>query len=158
MNENGKATHSYILFEVAGNRYGLRSNEVQHMEMVDQITPVPHAVPFVDGVAFSRGQVVPVINMRARFGLPRVAPSLRSRLVVVKTGERIAALLVDGAREFLQISEDAIQPPHEGMAGLSGKWLSGIATVNEQLILLLSLQAILNIDQSPELLEQSLTR
>jgi chemotaxis signal transduction protein len=158
MNENGQATQSYILFEIAGNRYGLRSNEVQHMEMVDQITPVPNAVPFVDGVAFSRGQVVPVINMRARFGLPRAVHSLRSRLVVVKVGERIAALLVDGAREFLQIPEDAIQPPHEGLTGLSGKWLSGIATVQDQLILLLSLQAILTIDSSLEPLEQAKTR
>jgi purine-binding chemotaxis protein CheW len=158
MNDNGKILDSYILFEVAGNRYGLRSYEVQHMEMVDQITPVPHAAPFLDGVAFSRGQVVPVINMRARFGLPRAEHSLRSRLIVVKAGERVAALLVDGAREFLQIPKEAIQPPHDAMAGLSRKWLSGIATVKDQLILLLSLDAILNIDLAPELVEQGIGR
>lgn len=153
MNENGKATESYILFEVAGTRYGLRTQEVQHMEMVDQITSVPHAAEYVDGVAFSRGQVVPVVNMRARFGLPRVPHTLRSRLVVVKSGERVAALVVDGAREFLQIPPEAIQPPHEGLTGLSGRWLSGIATLNNQMILLLSLEAILRTEETAEHLE-----
>jgi chemotaxis signal transduction protein len=124
--------------------------------MVDQVTPVPHAAPFVDGVVFSRGQVVPVINMRARFGLERAPHNLRSRLIVVKLHDRIAGLLVDTAREFLQIDEATIQPPQDGLAGISGKWLAGIATMKEQLILLLSLEAILSpMERTPELLAEA---
>ena len=56
------------------------------MEMVEHITRVPNAPPFVDGVVFSRGQVVPVVNLRARFGFERVADDLRTRLMVVAGG------------------------------------------------------------------------
>ena len=52
--------------------------------MVEQVTPVPNAPPFVDGVVFSRGQVVPAVNLRARFGFERVADDLRTRLLVVR--------------------------------------------------------------------------
>ena len=66
---NGQ-TESYILFELAGTTYALKSQDVKHMELVEQITPVPNAPPFVEGVVFSRGQVIPAINLRVRFGFP----------------------------------------------------------------------------------------
>ena len=56
---------------VAGTTYALRSQDVAHVEMVEQVTRVPNAPPFVDGVVFSRGEVVPAINLRARFGFER---------------------------------------------------------------------------------------
>jgi chemotaxis signal transduction protein len=64
---------NYILFTVAGTSYALPSQDVAHVEMIEQITKVPNAPAFVDGVVFSRGQVVPAINMRARFGFDRAS-------------------------------------------------------------------------------------
>ena len=58
----------YVLFELAGTAYALPSHAVQRMEMVEHVTPVPNAPPFVDGVVFSRGRVVPAVNLRRRFG------------------------------------------------------------------------------------------
>ena len=75
---------SYILFTVAGTTYALPSGEVRHMEMIEDITRVPNAPAFVDGVVFSRGQVVPVVNLRARFGFERAPFDLRTRLIVVQ--------------------------------------------------------------------------
>ena len=76
-------TEPFILFSVAGTTYALRSKDVAHIEMVDQVTAVPNAVHFVDGVVFSRGQVVPALNLRARFGFDKVPYDLSSRLLVV---------------------------------------------------------------------------
>jgi purine-binding chemotaxis protein CheW len=67
------ASQAYILFGVAGTTYALASDHVVHVEMIEQVTPVPNAPAFVEGVVFSRGQVVPVINLRARFGFERVS-------------------------------------------------------------------------------------
>ena len=75
-------THTYILFSLAGTTYALRSEQVLHMEMLEHVTPVPNAPAFVEGVVFSRGQVVPVINLRARFGFERIDSTLRTRLLV----------------------------------------------------------------------------
>src|SRR6185436_11949171 len=107
--------------ELVGTTYGVRSSLVQQMEMVELITPVPNAPPFVEGVVFSRGQVVPVVNLRRRFGFEKVSNDLRTRLVVVAHGGRSVGLLVDSAREFVAIPADAIQPPPEALSGMSGK-------------------------------------
>src|SRR5215469_3168 len=108
---------TYILFELAGTTYALPSQEVKHMEMVEQITPVPTAPPFVEGVVFSRGQVIPAVNLRLRFGFPRQEHTLRSRLIVVEVAGRTLGLLVDAAREFRSLPASAIQPPSESIAG-----------------------------------------
>jgi purine-binding chemotaxis protein CheW len=102
-----------ILFSVAGTTYALPSGEVRHMEMIEGITRVPNAPSFIDGVVFSRGQVVPVVNLRARFGFERAPFDLRSRLLVVQSGARQIGLVADTAREFVNIPPDAIQPPNE---------------------------------------------
>ena len=138
-------TESYILFELAGTTYALRSQDVKHMELVEQITPVPNAARFVEGVVFSRGQVIPAVNLRVRFGFPRQEHTTRSRLIVVEAGERTVGLIVDAAREFKSLPAETIQPPNESIAGLSGKYLRGIAIVNERIILLLDIKEALTL-------------
>ena len=137
------SSEAYILFELAGTTYALRSTEVKHLELVDQITPVPTAPPFVEGVVFSRGQVIPAINLRQRFGFPRQEHTLRSRLIVVESAGRTVGLLADAAREFRTIATASLQPPNESITGLSGQYLQGIAIVNERLILILELKEVL---------------
>lgn len=139
---------SYILFMVAGTTYALRSGEVRHMEMIEDITRVPNAPPFIDGVVFSRGQVVPVVNLRARFGFERAGVDLRSRLIVVQSSARMIGLVADAAREFVNIPPDAIQPPNDALAGMSGRYVEGIASIGDRLILVLSLDRILNFAEA----------
>ena len=137
------AARTYILLSVAGTTYGLRSHEVRHMEMVDQVTPVPNAPPFVEGVVFSRGQVVPVLNLRVRFGFERIARDLRTRLLVVEAAGRTIGLLADAAREFVQIPDSSIRPPGEAIGGLSGSYLDGVATLGERIVLILNLRHVI---------------
>ena len=136
------AAHTYILFTVAGTTYALQSQQVLHMEMLDHVTPVPNAPAFVEGVVFSRGQVVPVINLRARFGFERIGTTLRTRLLVVQHEARRVGLLADDAREFISIAADAIRPPHEAVGGLSGNYLEGVAIVGERIVLILDLREV----------------
>jgi purine-binding chemotaxis protein CheW len=141
-------TETFILFVLAGTTYAVRTRDVQHMEMVEEITPVPNASPFVEGVVFSRGQVVPVLNLRARFGFERVVPDLRARLLVVQTGGRTVGLLVDSAREFAGIAADSIRPPQDALTGLNGRYLEGIAVLNERIVLVLDLTAVIDVAES----------
>ena len=134
----------YILFSVAGTTYALPSQQVAHVEMVEQITRVPNAAAFVDGVVFSRGQVVPALNMRVRFGFERAARDLRTRLLVVQAGGRSVGLLVDACREFLAIPPASVQPPGDSLAGASTRYITGMATVNDRLIVILNLNALLD--------------
>jgi purine-binding chemotaxis protein CheW len=138
-------THSdhYILFVVAATTYALPSQDVAHVEMVEQVTRVPNAPVFVDGVVFSRGQVVPAVNLRARFGFERTPHDMRTRLLVVQAGGRSIGLLTDECREFLVIPAGSIHPPGEGLTGISADYLAGIATIGDRLIVVLNLEQLL---------------
>lgn len=133
----------YILFTVAGTTYALRSTEVAHVEMIEQITPVPNAAHAVDGVVFSRGQVVPALNLRARFGFEKTPRTLATRLLVAHANGRSVGLVVDSAREFVTLDPAAIQPPSAALSGLSGRYLAGVANVGDRLILVLNLAEVL---------------
>ena len=143
--EASAAPPPYILFSVAGTTYALPSHQVRHMEMIEQVTSVPNAAPFVEGVVFSRGQVVPVINLRVRFGFDRVPRDLRARLLVVEVAGRLVGLLADEAREFMPIPEASIHPPSDAIAGLSGNYLEGVATLGDRIVLILNLNHVIDV-------------
>lgn len=138
---------TFIVFSVAGTTYALKSSEVQHMEMLEHVTRVPNAASFVDGVVFSRGQVVPAVNLRARFGFDRAPYDVRTRLVVVNSGGRSVGLIVDEGREFLRLPASAVQPPQDSLAGLSSQYVEGIAAHQNRLILVLRLDQLLNFTE-----------
>ena len=138
---------SYILFELEGTTYGVRSREVLHMEMLQGITPVPNAPTFVEGVVLSRGQVIPAVNLRVRFGCSRQPHTLRTRLLVVQARDRSIGLIVDSAREFRMIPPERIQSSDSAITGPGGKFLIGIANLDDRLVLLLDLQAVIDLVQ-----------
>jgi purine-binding chemotaxis protein CheW len=134
----------FILFIVAGTTYALPSHEVAHVEMVEQITRVPNAPPYVDGVVFSRGQVVPAVNLRARFGFERVPADVKARLLVVQATGRSIGLLVDECREFMLIPASTVHPPGEALSGIGARYISGIATLGDRMIVILKVDELLN--------------
>lgn len=147
MHEEGNGSDTFVLLQVAGTTYAVRSVLVQQMEMIEHITAVPNAAPMVEGVVFSRGRVIPAINLRVRFGFERVPLDAKTRLVIVSTVGRTIGLIVDTAREFISIPADSIQPPGEAISGLSGKYVDGIATLGNRIILLLNLDEVINLSE-----------
>jgi purine-binding chemotaxis protein CheW len=146
---NASGADSYVLCELGGTTYALRSDDIEQLEMIGQLTPVPNAPAFVDGVTSVRGRVIPAISLRARFGFERVAHDLRTRLVVVKAEGRVVGLIVDNAREFAAIPADAIQPPPDGMADMSSRYLRGLAHLGERLVLILDVPELLRVTDAP---------
>jgi purine-binding chemotaxis protein CheW len=138
---------TYIIFELEGFAYGVRTSEVQHVDILEHVTPVPNAAPAVDGVVFSRGQVIPAINLRARFGLARQPHTGRTRLIFLKVEGRIVALIVDSAREFLRIPSEDIKPVQETLVGIDGNYVEGVARVKDRSVLVLDVGAVLTIEE-----------
>lgn len=138
---------TFILFMLAGTTYGLRTDDILHVEMIEDITPVPNAAAHVEGVVFSRGQVVPVISLRARFGFPPAPHGASSRLIVTRAAGRVLGFSVDSAREFARIAAERIEPPAETITGLSGRYLEGIARLGDRIVLVLSLDQIADTAQ-----------
>ena len=103
----------YVVFRVGDVDYALPAHQVLQMESFTGATAVPGARSFVIGIIQLRGRVVPVVDLRLRFGLPAALATLDSRVVVVESEGRAVALLADVAREVVRVAEDeAKAPPH----------------------------------------------
>ncbi|HEX6767144.1 MAG TPA: chemotaxis protein CheW, partial [Polyangiaceae bacterium] len=94
----------YVVFGVNGSEYSLPADTVLQMESFEGATAVPGAPPFVAGVVQIRGRVLPVVDLRVRFGGTPGERVLDNRIVVGQHGERVVGLLVDNAREVVKIA------------------------------------------------------
>ena len=151
MTDHDSNMKTFILFQIGETSYALPSENVVQMEMIETITPVPNAAACVEGVVFTRGKVIPAVNLRARFGFERLPHSNRSRLIVAAVNGRTVGLIADSAREFISIPADAITPPPEGLSEVSGHYLRGIVTIDDRIILIVNVAELIDsVDMKPE--------
>jgi purine-binding chemotaxis protein CheW len=133
----------YVLFKVADAEYALPASDVLHMESYDGATPVPGAPSYVTGLMQIRRRVVPVVDLRRRFGLPDIAPTLDSRVVVVQAGERAIGLLADSAREVRNMNAEDFQPPPELIAEQSSGYVMKVARDGDRLLMLIDFRKVI---------------
>jgi purine-binding chemotaxis protein CheW len=138
----------HVLFTVGGTRYVVPAASVLHMESYGESTPIPGAAAFVVGLVQIRGRVVPVVDLRARFGLPAAETTLDSRVVVIQVGERTVGLLVDSAREVVHIAPEDFKPPPEVVAADGRGFIDAVAQVGEKLVLRLALASVVGDGRS----------
>jgi purine-binding chemotaxis protein CheW len=101
----------HVLFKVDETLYALPASVVLQMESYTGATVVPGAPAFVAGIIQLRGRVVPVVDLRARFGLPPKERTLETRVVVGEQHDRTVALVVDSAREVVRMAPSQLKPP-----------------------------------------------
>ena len=121
----------------------MESASVLQMEAFTGATAVPGTAAFIAGVMPVRGRVVPVIDLRVRFGLEAAPRTLDSRVVVGQLGDRAVALLADSAREVLRIPGSELKPPPPMALGSSGGYVKAIAHVGGRLIMLLDFARVI---------------
>lgn len=148
MSSTTNQTDSYILFQLGENHFALPSFVVKQLDMVESITSIPGAPAYVEGIVFSRGMVIPVVNLRLRLGMEYRQPDMRSRMIIIHSRNRHVGLIVDSARDFVHLPAHSILPPPENVAGLSGNYLLGIAHLNERLVLVLNADALIDDEAS----------
>jgi len=134
----------HVLFVVADVTYALPVENILQMESFMGATRVPGTRDYVIGVATVRGKVVPVIDLRLRFGLPAVPPTLDTRLIVTEVGGRVIALLVDSAREVVPLDPSQNQPAPEMVGERSAGLVRGMHAQGPRLLLLLDLPKVLS--------------
>jgi purine-binding chemotaxis protein CheW len=90
-----------------------------------------------------RGKVIPVVDLRRRFGLPSAEHTRASRIVVVEIGDQVVGTIVDGVSEVLRVNTAIVEPPSPVVAGVDSEYLHGIARLPDRLVILLDLDRIL---------------
>ncbi len=125
----------HVLCKVGDAFYALPASEVLHMESFTSATRVPGAQPHVAGLVQIRSRVIPVIDLRARFGLPAIEPTLDSRVMVVQCGERTVGLLADSVREVGMIDPAAFKPPPDLVTQQAAGFVQSVAQLGDRLIM-----------------------
>jgi purine-binding chemotaxis protein CheW len=133
----------HVVFKVAGAEYAIPASEVLQMESFTGATPVPGAPSHVAGLVQVRGRVVPVVDARARFGLPPGERTLDTRVVVGQLGPRVVGLLVDSAREVLKLAPDQLQPPPQLVAEQAQGFVKAVARVGSRLVMLIDFPRVI---------------
>jgi len=136
----------HVVFSLAGAEYALPFDSVLQMESYAGATLVPGAPEYVDGIVTVRGLVVPVVDLRTRFGLPRAELTLDTRIIVTEFEGRVVALRVDSAREVLKLDLEKHQPAPSVVSERSSGFVHAVHPLGKRLLLLLDLPKLLGED------------
>ncbi len=140
--------YQVVVLRLANEHYGVDIARVQEIIRVQPITRVPHAPASVEGVLNLRGRVIPIIDLRARFGFPRNEASSETRIAIIDVVGTTVGVVVDGVSEVLTIPSSAVEPPSPVAVGKDAAFIAGVAKLDARLVLLIDANAILSdLDQ-----------
>jgi len=138
----------YLTFVCAGEEYGVEILRVQEIKGWDNVTAVPYTPAYVLGVMNLRGVIVPVIDLRTRFGLERRAFDSSTVVVVVRvrvaSGEKTVGIVVDAVSEVYSLTADAIKPTPAVGASAEQTCVSALATVDKKMVMLLDIEKLVS--------------
>lgn len=146
-----------VLFQLAGANYGVDIYSVQRLIQVPDITKVPKAPAYVEGVIDVRGDIIPVINLIKRFGIEGGGVRENGRIVITEIGDQIVGFLVDAVSEVTRLSEQDIEPPSSVVGGHDIEFISGIGKQRKdnanRLIIVLDVAMVLNQEEQTAIAE-----
>ncbi len=140
-----------VSFLIENEEFGVDILNVQEIIRPVDITRVPNAPAFVEGVINLRGRIVPVVDLRKRFNLPQRERDKNSRIIVVELGDKIVGFMVDAVREVLRVDASVIEPPPELAIGIDAHYITGVAKLDDRLLILLDLERILTEEEKHRL-------
>ncbi len=140
-----------VVFELADEHYGLDITTVESIIKMQAITKMPHAPNFVEGITNLRGTVVPVMDLRRRFGLDSKEKDRETRIVVSNMNGVQVGIIVDAVSQVLRIQDEMIEPPPPMSTTINSAFILGIAKLDDQLVILLELEKILSTEEQERL-------
>ncbi len=140
-------TIQIVSFRLADETFGVAITKVREIILMCDITRVPQTPHYVKGLINLRSTVIPVIDLRALFGLPEGEQSDDSRIMVLQVGTKTVGIVVDGVDEVLRISQDQIAEPPPTVASLGNEYLDGLVKLADKLLILLDIDKILGQEQ-----------
>jgi purine-binding chemotaxis protein CheW len=138
-----EAAEHLATFFLDREEYGVDVRQVQEIRRLSEITTVPRAPEFIRGVINLRGRILPVLDLKRKLGLGEVEAGRATRIVVVRVGERLLGLLVDGASQVLKVPVSRIEPPPEEVLEKGGDYIRGVAKLEDRLIIVVDLGRLL---------------
>lgn len=133
-----------VTFSIGEEEFGVEILKVQEIIRTMEITKVPRAPEFVEGVINLRGKVIPIIDLRRRFGLDSKKHDKHTRIIVIEINNMIVGFIVDSVSEVLRIPAGTVEPPPPVVAGMESDYISGVGKLQDRLLILLDLDRLLS--------------
>jgi len=140
-----------VTFSIGDEEFGVNILQVQEIIRTMEITNVPRAPEFVEGVINLRGKVIPIVDMRRRFGLKSKEHDKYTRIIVIEIEMIIVGFVVDSVSEVLRIPASSVQPPPPVVAGMDSDYIDGVGKLDDRLLILLNLDSLLDNEEKEAL-------
>ncbi|HEX3467641.1 MAG TPA: chemotaxis protein CheW [Candidatus Elarobacter sp.] len=144
-------TIQVVSFKLGAEEYGVDIAQVQEINRMVSVTHVPRAPHFMEGVINLRGQLIPIIDLRTRFGMPRAEHTKNTRIVVTEIGTKRVGMVVDSVSEVLRLPIEQIEDAPEMLSGVDTEYIRGVGKIEDRLIILLDLARIISLAERREL-------
>jgi purine-binding chemotaxis protein CheW len=139
-----EARREVLVFVLGSEEYGVDILKVQEIRGYEKVTPLPRAPDYLKGVVNLRGIIVPVIDLRVKFGMAEPRYDSFTVVVILRIAARVIGIVVDGVSDVVQLAAHEIKAaPHMGSV-VDSSFLAGLATQNERMILLLDIERFLS--------------
>jgi purine-binding chemotaxis protein CheW len=140
-----------IVFQIGNEEYAVSVDQVGSIERVQSITRVPQTTNFVKGIINLRGVIIPVIDLRIRFGMEEIDHTESTRIIIIHLNDIEVGLIVDVANDVLDLPEDTIESAPEVIGTVNVDYISGVAKHEKRLLILLDLQKVLATEEVDEI-------
>lgn len=140
-----------VSFKLGTEEYGVDISQVQEIIRMVEITHVPRAPHFMEGVINLRGQLIPIVDLRTRFAMTREAATKATRIVVTEIGSRRVGIVVDSVSEVLDLPIEDVEEAPAMIAGVGTEYIQGVGKVGDRLVILLDLTMVMSVDERREL-------
>jgi purine-binding chemotaxis protein CheW len=139
-------TQQVVVFALESNEFGIGIAQVREIDRLVPITRVPRVPAHVEGIINLRGQLVPVVDLRTRLGMPHATPTKSARIIVAEIGSRSIGMIVDEVREVVRIPLDQIAASEGVLEGLANEFVGALGRLGERLIILLDIEKVLGAE------------
>lgn len=140
-----------VLCYIGEELFGIDINYVKGIEKYRNISPIPSAPDYIEGIINLRGDVIPIYNLRHKFNLPDVSPTENTKLIISKSNDMLVAFMVDMVSEIVEIEEEEFQEVPEIVMTDETSYIHAIAQVKDRLVVLLNLEAMVSRKESKQM-------
>lgn len=140
---DSQGTIQVVSFRLAHEEYGVEITKVQEIILIGDITRVPQTATYIKGLINLRSTVIPIVDLRLRFGMTEQPPTEETRIMVMNVGGKTIGIVVDAVSEVLRITKDQVAPPPATVSGVGREYITGLAKLDQRLLILLDIDRLL---------------
>ncbi len=138
-----KQANEFLTFTLGHEEYGVEILKVQEIRSYEAPTTIANAPPFLKGVVNLRGVIVPIVDMRIKFGLSKAEYNQFTVVIILNVAHRVVGMVVDSVSDVLQLSGEQIREAPQFGASLDAAYITGLGTVDERMLILIDIEKLM---------------